>query len=65
MCIRDRLYGAPLYQLLGGGEPAITTDITISVDYIDKMVADSLAAVARGFESLKIKVGKDLSLIHI
>ena len=47
-----QLYGAPLYQLLGGGEPAITTDITISVDYIDKMVADSLAAVDRGFESL-------------
>ena len=57
-----QLYGAPLYQLLGGGEPAITTDITISVDYIDKMVADSLAAVDRGFESLKIKVGKDIGL---
>jgi L-alanine-DL-glutamate epimerase-like enolase superfamily enzyme len=32
------------------------------VDYIDKMVADSLAAVERGFESLKIKVGKDIGL---
>ena len=57
-----QLYGAPLYQLLGGGEPAITTDITISVDYIDKMVADSLDAVNRGFESLKIKVGKDIGV---
>ena len=57
-----QLYGAPLYKLLGGGDPAITTDITISVDYIDKMVADSLAAVERGFESLKIKVGKDIGL---
>ena len=57
-----QLYQAPLYKLLGGGEPAITTDITISVDYIDKMVADSLAAVDRGFESLKIKVGKDIGL---
>ncbi len=54
-----QLYGAPLYQLLGGGHPAITTDITISVDDIDKMVADSLAAVERGFQALKIKVGKD------
>src|SRR5688500_2621626 len=44
-----QLYGAPLYQMLGGGEPVITTDITISVDHIDKMVADSLSAVARGF----------------
>jgi o-succinylbenzoate synthase len=57
-----QLYGAPLYKLLGGGDPAITTDITISVDYIDKMVADSIAAVDRGFESLKIKVGKDIGV---
>ena len=57
-----QLYGAPLYKLLGGGDPVITTDITISVDDIDKMVADSLAAVDRGFESLKIKVGKDIGL---
>jgi L-Ala-D/L-Glu epimerase len=57
-----QLYGAPLYKMLGGGDPVITTDITISVDYIDKMVADSIAAVDRGFESLKIKVGKDIGL---
>jgi L-Ala-D/L-Glu epimerase len=57
-----QLYGAPLYRMLGGGDPVITTDITISVDYIDKMVADSLAAVERGFESLKIKVGKDIGV---
>ncbi|HVI26497.1 MAG TPA: dipeptide epimerase [Xanthomonadaceae bacterium] len=57
-----QLYGAPLYKLLGGGDPVITTDITISVDTIDKMVADSLAAVERGFDSLKIKVGKDIGV---
>ena len=57
-----QLYGAPLYKLLGGGDPVITTDITISVDYIDKMVADSISAVERGFESLKIKVGKDIGV---
>ena len=57
-----QLYNAPLYRLLGGGDPVITTDITISVDYIDKMVADSMAAVERGFESLKIKVGKDIGV---
>ncbi len=55
-------YGAPLYKLLGGGEPQLATDITISVDYIDKMVQDSIQAVERGFETLKIKVGKDISL---
>ncbi len=57
-----QLHNAPLYKMLGGGDPVITTDITISVDYIDKMVADSLSAVERGFESLKIKVGKDIGV---
>jgi o-succinylbenzoate synthase len=57
-----QLYGAPLYKLLGGGENVITTDITISVDYIDKMVEDTLAALELGFETLKIKVGKDPAL---
>ena len=57
-----QLYGVPLYKMLGGGDPVITTDITISVDYIDKMVSDSLSAVERGFESLKIKVGKDIGV---
>ena len=57
-----QLYGAPLYKILGGGEPTLQTDITISIDYIDKMVSDSKKAVERGFETLKIKVGKDIGL---
>ncbi|MDM7553876.1 dipeptide epimerase [Xanthomonas fragariae] len=52
-------FGAPLYQLLGGGTPHITTDITISVDAIDTMVAQAQSALARGYRSMKIKVGKD------
>ncbi|MCD9027711.1 dipeptide epimerase [Luteimonas sp. BDR2-5] len=55
-------YDAPLYRILGGGDPVVSTDITISVDYIDKMVADALSAVERGFGALKIKVGKDLGV---
>ncbi|KLD76064.1 dipeptide epimerase [Xanthomonas hyacinthi] len=57
-----QLYGAPLYQMLGGGDPVISTDITISVDAIDKMVADALSALGRGFTALKIKVGKDIDV---
>lgn len=57
-----QLYKAPLYKLLGGGDNTITTDITISVDYIDKMVEDTLQAIEQGFETLKIKVGKDPAL---
>ncbi|WP_088330291.1 dipeptide epimerase [Lacimicrobium sp. SS2-24] len=55
-------YNAPLYKILGGGEPTLSTDITISVDYIDKMVQDSIEAVNKGFETLKIKVGKDIGV---
>jgi L-Ala-D/L-Glu epimerase len=58
----SQLYGAPLYSMLGGGVPAITTDLTISVDDIDKMVADASHAVERGYTSLKIKVGKDIAV---
>ncbi|MCE7031326.1 dipeptide epimerase [Lysobacter sp. GX 14042] len=57
-----QLYGAPLYRMLGGGDPVVTTDLTISVDTIDKMVADSIDAVERGYDSLKIKVGKDIGV---
>jgi len=57
-----QLYNAPLYKILGGGEPSLSTDITISIDYIDKMVEDSKNAVALGFETLKLKVGKDIGL---
>ncbi|KUF23652.1 dipeptide epimerase [Xanthomonas phaseoli] len=53
-------FGAPLYQLLGGGTPRVTTDITISVDAIDTMVAQAQTALARGYRALKIKVGKDI-----
>ena len=52
-------FEAPLYEILGGGEPVLSTDITISVDGIDTMVRDAKAAVASGFQALKVKVGKD------
>ena len=52
-------FGAPLYQLLGGTRRSFETDLTISVNPVDEMVADSLDAVARGFRILKIKVGKE------
>ncbi|WCL55239.1 dipeptide epimerase [Gimibacter soli] len=55
-------HGVPLYKMLGGGQPRIASDITISVDYIDKMVADSIRAADAGYETLKIKVGKDLGV---
>ncbi len=51
--------GIPLYKALGGASDTVETDLTISVDTVDKMVADSLAATAQGYRILKIKVGKE------
>lgn len=52
-------YQTPLYKLLGGNKTEVETDITISVNPISQMVADSLEAVQRGYKILKIKVGKE------
>ncbi len=52
-------YEAPLYKLLGGYRNELITDLTISVNNVDEMVEDSLAAIERGFNILKVKVGKD------
>jgi len=49
----------PLYQMLGGEKREFVTDITISLGDCDKMVADALDAVHRGYQILKIKVGDD------
>lgn len=54
-----QLYQAPLYKLLGGYRKEIITDITISVNSPEEMARDSIQAVKGGFETLKIKVGKD------
>lgn len=49
----------PLYKMLGGTKKTFKTDITISLNEIDKMVSDSLHAAALGYETLKIKIGND------
>ncbi len=52
-------YQTPLYKLLGGTRTLVETDITISVNPVPEMVADSLEAVRKGYKILKIKVGKE------
>lgn len=49
----------PLYTMLGGTQRTFKTDLTISLDTIDKMVSDALHAVSLGYETLKIKIGED------
>lgn len=57
-----QLYNAPLYKLLGGYRKEIITDITISVNSPEEMAEDSIDAVKLGYNTLKIKVGKDSEL---
>lgn len=47
----------PLYRMLGGTQTKFSTDITISMGDIDKMITDCHAAVALGYDTLKIKIG--------
>jgi L-alanine-DL-glutamate epimerase-like enolase superfamily enzyme len=54
--------GVPLVTLLGGRASSLATDITISVEEVDAMVAQAVLAVGRGFRALKIKLGKDPAL---
>lgn len=62
MAVYD-LYGKRLgragLSLLGGARKRVETDLTISVNPIEEMVADALEAVDRGYRILKIKVGKE------
>jgi len=57
-----QLHKAPVYELLGGYRNKITTDITISVNSPEEMAEDSILAVKKGYETLKVKVGKDWEL---
>ena len=57
-----QLLGAPVYKLLGASRKSITTDITISVNDPEEMARDTLTAIARGYDTLKIKVGIDPTL---
>jgi o-succinylbenzoate synthase len=54
-----QLYQAPLYQLWGGYRETLATDLTISVNDPAQMARDSSEAVALGYDTLKVKVGKD------
>ncbi|MBQ7370290.1 MAG: dipeptide epimerase [Blautia sp.] len=58
-----KIKGQPLFRLLGEKHPEeirteLETDLTISVNETDEMVRDSIQAVERGFQVLKVKVGK-------
>ncbi|MFT8320292.1 MAG: dipeptide epimerase [Bacillus sp. (in: firmicutes)] len=49
----------PLYQFLGGHKEKIETDFTVSVNGPEEMGEDAVSYVEKGFDVLKVKVGKD------
>jgi o-succinylbenzoate synthase len=55
--LKSKALKLPLYRMLGGNKTKFNTDITISMNDIDKMISDSLHAVSLGYETLKIKIG--------
>ena len=44
---------------MGGAKKSIVTDITISVNDPEEMVRDAQNAIQRGYDCLKVKVGKE------
>ncbi len=55
-----KLYGAPVYKLLGGYRDRIESDITLSINEPEEMREDALQAIAQGFTAIKMKVGGDI-----
>lgn len=52
--------GLPLYKFLGGEKRTIITDVTIGIDEPHIMAEKALSFKNKGFETIKIKVGKRL-----
>ncbi len=51
--------GKPLYWFLGGEENKIlVTDYTVSIDEIEKMVADAIKIKEAGYPAIKVKLGQ-------
>ncbi len=57
--IAAQLAGKPLYAFLGGSKnKTITTDYTVSIGDPEKMAADAVKILQRGFPAIKVKLGK-------
>ena len=57
--LKAKAESKPLYKMLGGTQKAFKTDITISMNDTDTMIADAQKAVILGYDTLKIKIGSD------
>ena len=57
--ILGKVAGLPLFRLLGGTKSVFETDITTSIDTLEKMTAESKKYADMGYKTLKVKVGLD------
>ena len=57
--IVGKLAGLPVFRLLGGDRTTFETDRTVSLDTPDAMAAKAHGFAARGFRTIKVKVGQD------
>jgi L-alanine-DL-glutamate epimerase-like enolase superfamily enzyme len=57
--ILGKVAGLPLFRLLGGTKATFETDITISLDTLEKMTAEAKGYAEQGYKTLKVKVGLD------
>ena len=56
--IAAQVASLPLYAFLGGSNnKTLITDYTVSLDKVEKMVADAVQIKARGFQVIKVKLG--------
>lgn len=57
--ILGKVAGLPLFRLFGGTKNTFETDITTSLDTLEKMTAESKKYADMGYKTLKVKVGLD------
>ena len=57
--ILGKVAGLPLFRLLGGTKNVFETDITTSLDTLEKMTAEAKGYADMGYKTLKVKVGLD------
>ncbi|MGY3749396.1 dipeptide epimerase [Vagococcus acidifermentans] len=53
--------GLPVYQLLGGHDHVVKTDMTVGIESPERMAEKAKYYVAKGFDTIKIKVGDDFA----
>jgi L-alanine-DL-glutamate epimerase-like enolase superfamily enzyme len=57
--ILGKTAGLPLFRLFGGTKATFETDITVSLDTLEKMTAEAKGYADQGYKTLKVKVGLD------